>query len=89
MDDAACKDLAPRRSEAKRDADGEIIEFRDSFFPGRGESFTAAQIICMSCPVRRACQGYDARTGNEYGVWAGNLKRRKTTTTHDSPDEED
>lgn len=79
--------MAPRRSQAPRDPEtGEIIEQPDPFFPGRGQSFTPAQMVCGSCKVRLACKGYNARVGNEHGVWAGNLNRRKNSS--DTEDEE-
>lgn len=30
-----------------------------------------AREICMSCPVRLACEAYALRTRQEFGVWAG------------------
>ncbi len=39
------------------------------FFPGRGETFVAAEAICRQCPVRMDCLEYGLR--EPHGVWGG------------------
>lgn len=69
MNRAACKGLAPNLRENPA--------AKDPFFPGKGQSATEAQIICMTkCPVRDECEEFRARTQSKHGVWAGKLQKR-------------
>lgn len=67
MEDAACKNSAPR----KRGDD-------DIFFPEKGQTGLVrdAQMLCMQCPVLRACAEYRKQTNSGYGVWAAQLASR-------------
>lgn len=79
MNQAACKGMAPSRKAiaGKKDSAGQPAKFIDPFFPGRNQPVGGAQNVCLMCPVRRACKAYAKRTGAEYGVWAGELRKRK------------
>lgn len=39
--------------------------------PSRSRRVQAAQRICASCPVRRACADHALAVGEAYGVWGG------------------
>lgn len=75
MDRAACKGMAPSRKGNKKT--GNVTNLVDPFFPGRNQPVTATQAVCLGCEVWRDCKAYAKRTGAEYGVWAGELKKRK------------
>jgi hypothetical protein len=80
MDRAACKGMAPSRkslSGNQKSDDAKEQKLVDPFFPGRNQPVTATQAICLGCEVWRDCKAYAKRTGAEYGVWAGELKKRK------------
>lgn len=78
MDRAACKGMAPSRKAVEAEAaEGKEVVFIDPFFPGRNQPVGSVQNLCLMCDVRRDCKAYAKRTGAEYGVWAGELKKRK------------
>jgi len=33
-------------------------------------------LTCFACTVRAECEDFRARTGSEYGVWGGQLRKR-------------
>lgn len=68
MDQAACAGSAPSRS---RDS-----EYRDIFFPERGQGYRSAMETCFWCPVRLKCKDLRGQVMPEYGVWAGSIVRR-------------
>ena len=43
----------------------------DLFFPERGETGTAARIVCACCPVRTECLAYALERKERYGIWGG------------------
>lgn len=48
------------------------------FFAGRGKSndVEMAKFTCFVCPVSKKCAAYKLKTGDEYGIWAGeNLQK--------------
>lgn len=49
------------------------------FFPERGKLVNAdiARFYCSFCPVKIECRDYQQRTGNEYGIWAGEFANKK------------
>lgn len=47
------------------------------FFPGPGGSQREAKEACARCSVRGDCDDYAARTGTEWGIWGGVIRKRK------------
>jgi hypothetical protein len=68
MDRANCAGMAP--------SDGDTEP--DVFFPERGQAILGNEAIlaCFNCPVRAECKDYKARTGSDYGIWAGEYSKR-------------
>lgn len=68
MEQAACSGMAPEDGSREPDV----------FFPEVGQAILGnkAIITCFDCPVREECKDYKARTGTEYGIWAGEFSRR-------------
>jgi WhiB family redox-sensing transcriptional regulator len=61
-----------------REVDTEI------FFPERGKSAKAAQLICSRCEVQPECLAYALAVGEEFGVWGGvtfQSRRQLNSTT--------
>lgn len=87
MDRAACKGMVPSRR-ASRAAKAVPVKI-DLFFPGRNQPVRGAQNVCLMCEVRLDCKAYAKRTGAEYGVWAGELKKRPKPETEDGAEIEE
>ena len=51
------------------------------FFPGKGESATAAKAICAACPARTPCLTYALETG-AHGVWGGTTTQERGRMLH-------
>jgi hypothetical protein len=60
-DRAACRDV--------------VTADYDPFFADTTEGQLQAIAICGTCPVRDACLTFAVRTGQQYGVWGGQLQR--------------
>ena len=41
------------------------------FYPAKGETSTAARLICAKCEVVAQCLAYALDGGEGYGVWGG------------------
>lgn len=55
-----------------------LLEPKDMFFPGRGESAKPAKVICSMCPVRVECLSYAIENREWHGIWGGtNEKDRR------------
>ena len=48
----------------------------DEFFPVRGDSQKIARACCDRCPVAYQCRDYADRSGTEWGIWGGEIRRR-------------
>lgn len=68
MHDANCAEKSPNY---RKDPDA-----RDYWFPAKGESPNDGKIACFTCPVRAECKGYRDRTGSDFGMWGGEIKKR-------------
>ena len=60
-DQAACRDL--------------VTAEYDPFFAHTAELQAEAIAICAACPVRDACLTFAVRTGQQYGIWGGQLQQ--------------
>lgn len=54
----------------------------DLFFPARGESTTAAEAVCSSCPVTDDCLWFalgrtEAAGPQRFGIWGGSSERQR------------
>lgn len=47
------------------------------FFPEKGGSNREAKRICMSCPVRVACEREAAERDEPFGIWGGTSERER------------
>lgn len=59
---------------------------REWFFPERGQSTRRAIAVCRTCPVVAECVNYADRTGTQYGVWGGVIRKR-AKDAEEHPDE--
>lgn len=55
-----------------------------SFFPVRGQSQKLAKQTCMACPVKAECEEYAIRSGSQWGIWAGKIRKRRRDVDNDS-----
>ena len=46
------------------------------FFPVRGDSQRPARECCSRCPVAAECRDYADRSGTEWGIWGGEIRKR-------------
>lgn len=46
------------------------------FFPNKGGGYAEAVSYCDNCPVEAECYDYSERSGSNWGVWGGEIKRR-------------
>lgn len=46
------------------------------FFPVRGDSQRVARATCAACPVAAECRDYADRSGTEWGIWGGEIRKR-------------
>lgn len=46
------------------------------FFPIRGTSQKTARACCARCQVAEECRDYADRSGTEWGIWGGEIRRR-------------
>jgi WhiB family transcriptional regulator, redox-sensing transcriptional regulator len=60
-DQAACRDV--------------VTAEYDPFFADAAELQLEALAICATCPVRDACLTFAVRTGQQYGIWGGQLQQ--------------
>ena len=60
-DQAACRDV--------------VTAEYDPFFADTAELQLEAIAICATCPVRDACLTFAVRTGQQYGIWGGQLQQ--------------
>ncbi len=59
-------------------ADGLCRDYpAETFFPRDGVGVIAAQRICASCPVSRACLEYALANHVDHGVWGGKSERER------------
>lgn len=49
----------------------------EMFFPGRGESASAAKVVCEVCPVAEPCLDYALRITEKHGIWGGTSERER------------
>jgi WhiB family transcriptional regulator, redox-sensing transcriptional regulator len=49
----------------------------DMFFPTNGQGVVAAQRICSTCPVQRACLEFALAKRIHHGVWGGTSERER------------
>jgi WhiB family transcriptional regulator, redox-sensing transcriptional regulator len=47
----------------------------DPFFSDAKDLQAEAITICATCPVRDACLTFAVRTGQQYGIWGGQLQQ--------------
>jgi WhiB family transcriptional regulator, redox-sensing transcriptional regulator len=47
------------------------------FFPERGESHRSGKKVCATCPVIIECAEYRERSGTEFGMWGGQMTKRR------------
>jgi len=48
------------------------------WFPGPGGSQTIGRNICSQCPVSAQCGSFAEENEIEWGIWGGDIRRRKT-----------
>lgn len=53
------------------------------FFPGRGESVSAAISVCRECEVRPECLEYALDNCEIHGVWGGTSERERRRIKRD------
>lgn len=46
------------------------------FFPVRGDSQKVARACCSRCPVAPECTDYADRSGTEWGIYGGEIRKR-------------
>lgn len=70
QDRAACRDYFTSEPDA-----ASARAKKDPWFPEKGDSLKPARAFCRVCPVRQECLDYAIDIDENFGIWAGEVRR--------------